>query len=67
MRPVDASRFDGLVLALKQALGPSSGLTSKDVNVKYLTRLMEQYDAQEEGWMPYNLGDASRGYTRKAE
>jgi len=63
-RPASHSRFDRLVLDLKRALGPSSGLTSEDVDVDYLTRLMANYDAHEEGWMPYNLGDASRGYTR---
>lgn len=60
----DISQFDSLVLALKQALGPSSGLTSDDVDVGHLTRLMESYDAKEEGWLPYKFGDASRGYTR---
>ncbi|CAK7202962.1 hypothetical protein SEUCBS139899_005689 [Sporothrix eucalyptigena] len=60
----DVSRFELLVKALKQALGPSSGLTSDDVDVNHLTRLMKEYDASDEGWMPYNFGDASRGYTR---
>ncbi|KAL1902246.1 hypothetical protein Sste5346_001222 [Sporothrix stenoceras] len=60
----DVGRFELLVKALKQALGPSSGLTSDDVDVNHLTRLMEEYDANDEGWMPYNFGDASRGYTR---
>ena len=63
-RVEDVSRFELLVKALKQALGPSSGLTSDDVDVNHLTRLMEEYDANDEGWMPYNFGDASRGYTR---
>ncbi|CAK7217210.1 hypothetical protein SBRCBS47491_003087 [Sporothrix bragantina] len=60
----DVSRFELLVKSLKQALGPSSGLTSDDVDVNHLTRLMEEYDANDEGWQPYNFGDASRGYTR---
>ncbi len=63
-RPADPNGFDRLVLALKEALGPSSGLTSADVDVPFLTRLMEEYEATEGGWQPYNLGDASRGYTR---
>ncbi|OAA68386.1 cysteine dioxygenase [Niveomyces insectorum RCEF 264] len=63
-RADDVSRFEQLVQALKQALGPSSGLTSDDVDVGHLTRLMEEYNAVDEGWMPYNFGDASRGYTR---
>lgn len=60
----DEYRFDRLVQGLKQALGSSSGLTSDDVDVGHLTRLMEKYNAKEKGWMPYNFGDASRGYTR---
>lgn len=62
--PGVSPRFEALVQSLKQALGPSSGLTSDDVDVNHLTRLMADYDANDEGWMPYNFGDASRGYTR---
>ena len=46
------------------ALGPSSGLTSEDVNVEHLTRLMEQYDPADKGWRPYFFGNKSRNYTR---
>jgi len=60
----EANRFDRLVLALKEALGPSSGLTSEDVDVEHLTRLMREYDTKEREWSRYALGDASRGYTR---
>lgn len=56
--------FDDLVVALKEALGPSSGLTSDDVEVKYLTRLMFDYDSRNGDWLKYAFGDASRGYTR---
>lgn len=62
--PGVSPRFEALVQSLKQVLGPSSGLTSDDVDVKHLARLMEEYDAADEGWMPYNFGDATRGYTR---
>ncbi len=58
------SCFDQLVQDIKQVLGPSSGLTSDDVDVSHLKRLMEHYDGRDEGWMPYYFGDASRGYTR---
>lgn len=61
---MDANRFDRLVLALKEALGPSSGLTSEDVDVEHLTRLMREYDTKEREWSGYAFGDASRGYTR---
>ncbi|KJZ79300.1 Cysteine dioxygenase [Hirsutella minnesotensis 3608] len=57
-------RFEDLVLALKQALGPSSGLTSDDVDVGYLSSLMEDYDSRPGEWAKYAFGDASRGYTR---
>lgn len=56
--------FENLVLALKEALGPSSGLTSDDVDVKELTRLMQEYDSSDLGWAKFAFGDESRGYTR---
>ena len=59
-----ANCFEQLVLALKEALGPSSGLTSDDVNVDFLTRLMADYDSRPAEWSRYAFGDNSRGYTR---
>ncbi|KAL8381635.1 hypothetical protein RB595_005765 [Gaeumannomyces hyphopodioides] len=56
--------FAELVVELKHALGPSSGLTSDDVDVNHLTWLMDGYDAREQGWLPFAMQDASRGYTR---
>jgi hypothetical protein len=58
------SPFDRLVQDLKDALGPSSGLTSDDVDVEHLTRLMEAYDPADKGWRPYFLGDKRKNYTR---
>ncbi|KAK3688355.1 RmlC-like cupin domain-containing protein [Podospora appendiculata] len=58
------SDFDALVQALKDALGPSSGLTSDDVDVEHLIRLMREYKNNEKGWARYAMGDESRGYTR---
>jgi len=60
----DVNRFDALVEDLKQALGPSSGLTSDDVDVDYLQRLMEEYKSNEQDWSKFAMGDKSRGYTR---
>lgn len=57
-------RFERLVVALKEALGPSSGLTSDDVDVAFLTKLMEDYDSSDNNWSRYAFGDSSRGYTR---
>lgn len=56
--------FEELVLALKEGLGPSSGLTSEDVDVGYLMELMRAYDGSDMQWSKYAFGDASRGYTR---
>ena len=57
-------QFEDLVIALKEALGPSSGLDSSDVDVNFLMSIMRIYDAEEEGWVPYAMADPSRGYTR---
>ncbi|OAR00120.1 hypothetical protein LLEC1_05857 [Akanthomyces lecanii] len=61
---LDEDLFEELVLALKSALGPCSGLTSDDIDVTFLTRLMKLYDARDRNWSKYAFGDASRGYTR---
>lgn len=61
---VGGNRFDKLVQALKEALGPCSGLTSDDVDVEYLSRLMREYDSDPMEWSRFAMGDASRGYTR---
>ncbi|PSR77993.1 RmlC-like cupin domain-containing protein [Coniella lustricola] len=57
-------QFDDLVVALKDALGPSSGLDSSDVDVNALTRHMRTYDAREKGWVPYAMADPDLAYTR---
>jgi cysteine dioxygenase len=56
--------FEELVLALKEGLGPSSGLTSEDVDVDSLMEMMRAYDGSDMQWSKYAFGDASRGYTR---
>lgn len=56
--------FENLVLDLSEALGPSSGLDSDDVDTLDIQRLMEQYVSNPEEWRPFALGDNSRGYTR---
>jgi hypothetical protein len=61
---IDTNRFDDLVLALRQALGPSSGLTSDDVDVDHLNRLMRDYASDPREWTRFAMGDESRGYTR---
>jgi hypothetical protein len=61
---IDTNQFDDLVLALKDALGPSSGLTSDDVDVDHLSQLMRDYDSDPREWSRFAMGDESRGYTR---
>lgn len=56
--------FEELVLSLKVALGPSSGLTSDDIDVDALRALMGDYDANDKRWSPYALSDKNRAYTR---
>lgn len=57
-------QFDDLVQALKDVLGPSSGLDSKDVDLNSIMDLMEKYDAKEEGWVSFAMGDPESPYTR---
>lgn len=61
---VKMDRFDTLVESLKDILGPSSGITSDDVDVEDLMHAMEQYTSDEREWAPYAMPDESRGYTR---
>lgn len=64
-RPQDETHhFDDLVLDLKDVLGPSSGLDSKDVDLNSIMSLMEKYDAREEGWVPFAMADPKIPYTR---
>ncbi|KAL6923767.1 hypothetical protein ACHAPO_007976 [Fusarium lateritium] len=62
--PCQRNRFEELVVRLRDALGPSSGLTSEDVDVDYLQQMMEGYDSSDNQWGRYAFGDSSRGYTR---
>lgn len=60
----ESHHFDELMLALKDVLGPSSGLDSKDVDLNSIMSLMEKYDAAEEGWVPFAMADPKIPYTR---
>lgn len=62
--PSKSNGFEELVQSLKDILGPSSGLTSEDIDVGDLMNAMEQYVSDDSEWSPYAMGDASRGYTR---
>lgn len=58
------NRFEELVVAIREHLGPSSGLTSDDVDVQDLTLLMDQYLSNEEEWSKYAIADENQAYTR---
>lgn len=65
LRPqLTPDQFEDLVLALKEALGPSSGLDSADVDVHSLMGLLRVYDTKEKGWVPYAMADPNLAYTR---
>jgi cysteine dioxygenase len=56
--------FHNLVSDLSRILGPSSSLTSAEVNVQELFKLMENYISSEKEWSKYAFSDLIRGYTR---
>lgn len=60
--PTDA--FQKLVQDLSEALGPSSGLDSADVDAHHIIRLMEGYISKSGEWTKYAFADTTRGYTR---
>lgn len=62
--PSASHHFDDLVQALKDVLGPSSGLDSKDVDLNSIMDLMREYDTKENGWVPFAIADADLPYTR---
>lgn len=61
-KPQDA--FHRLVQDLSNILGPSSGLTSADVDPKSLVELMRQYSSNESEWKKYAFRDPSTAFTR---
>lgn len=62
--PEETDNFHRLVAELSSILGPSSGLTSDDVDVAHLEQLMEDYVSNSSEWQKYAFADFSRGYTR---
>lgn len=56
--------FQGLVQTLRDALGPSSGLDSSDVDLQALIKAMRAYDARDGGWVDYAMADSQLAYTR---
>ncbi|RWA13194.1 hypothetical protein EKO27_g1911 [Xylaria grammica] len=64
MSSVAVNAFDRLVDEIKQVLGPSSGLDSKDVDVQDLAHSMERYVSNAEEWARYYWPEPKMAYTR---
>ena len=60
----DQSTFQRLVKDLSDVLGPSSGLSSADVDVGTIIKLMEDYISDEPNWTKYAFEDANKAFTR---
>lgn len=61
---IPADAFQKVVQDLSEALGPSSGLDSADVDPQYIISLMEGYVSKSDEWTKYAFADTTRGYTR---
>ena len=65
LTPMDKSlTFDKLVEQLRDVLGPSSGLDSKEIKPEDIQNIMKAYQSHAEEWRRYALADPSRNYTR---
>ncbi|KAJ5621016.1 hypothetical protein N7510_005000 [Penicillium lagena] len=58
--------LDELVRDIKAHLGESGGISSSDVNEKYLISLAQKYTSQPSDWAKYFYNDTSKNYTRNA-
>lgn len=56
--------FTGLVHAIRQYLGQSSGIDSADVDPAHIMTLMSRYTSNPKEWEKYARADTSRNYTR---
>jgi hypothetical protein len=56
--------FSSLVRDLREVLGPSSGIDSKDTDPEVLQALMRAYTSKSSEWSKYALCEQSTNYTR---
>lgn len=56
--------FDVLVTALRDKLGPSSGIADSDIDPADLEQLMREYVSREEDWERYAFRCPGKAYTR---
>lgn len=57
-------KFQSLVQALSEKLGPCSGIDSADVDEKVLQQLMQDYVSNESEWSKYFFPASNMAYTR---
>jgi cysteine dioxygenase len=60
----DLDKFQSLVQALSEKLGPCSGINSDDVDERELQQLMEDYSSDESEWAKYFFPAPNMPYTR---
>lgn len=58
--------LDGLVEDIKQHLGQSGGISSDEVDSKYLISLLKKYNSDPTDWISFFHNDTSKNYTRNA-
>ncbi|KAG8625012.1 hypothetical protein KVT40_006763 [Elsinoe batatas] len=60
----EPSSLDNLVAKLRDYLGSNSGISSDDVDVDTLRRLLDEYEPRHGEWEDFGPADPSRAYTR---
>jgi len=60
----ETSKFVQLITDIKKVLGPSSGITSSDVDPEILQALMKEYTSNKSEWVEYAFPDPDHTYTR---
>ncbi|KAJ5584712.1 cysteine dioxygenase [Penicillium hispanicum] len=58
--------LEGLVQDIKRHLGESGGISSEEVDEKYLISLAQKYISDPSDWIEYFHNDTSKNYTRNA-
>ena len=61
---LEQNPFHGLLAAIQNILGPSSGLDSENVDPSQIQDLMRAYKSDIVDWCQYALLDPSKQYTR---
>lgn len=60
----ECDNFESLVQAIREKLGPCSGIDSDDMNASELEQLMSNYISDESEWSKYYFPASNMAYTR---